>query len=359
MRFSILSRQFPLPEGSAPGRILFALCEGLIAEGHEVAVCSWGPDPPAIELPSWCEWARVDPATGVDGKLHALVRPRADVLRARWDAAPNSIAVADDHLSWPGVEARPRSVLTLHYLTKLDASALRRRALKDLQDRRAQSRAARRARVVLAYSQRLVEVLPCPATFVPIAYPVPPEPLPFVESPVAALLADWRWPPNWMALRWLLEDWPTVRSRIPTAELLLAGRGLEGIGPSDGVRVLGVVPRSSDVLARAAVLAFPVPPTSGPKVKVLESLAYGLPVVTTRAGVEGLVLPEGTGAVVVNRGRFAEELASLLSDPERRRTMGREGRAAVLAAHAPRPAARVRAKVIEAAFSGPRSDVQS
>ncbi|MEX2093698.1 MAG: glycosyltransferase family 4 protein, partial [Pirellulales bacterium] len=171
--------------------------------------------------------------------------------------------------------------------------------------------------------------------------------------PVAAVLADWRWPPNRIALRWLLEEWPAVRGRIPSAELLLAGRGLEGMTSSDGVKVLGFVGRSSDVLAQAAAVAFPAPATSGPKVKILEALACGLPVVTTTAGVEGLVLPGGAGAVVAGRGRFAGELASLLTDPERRRSMALQGRDAVLAAHAPRPAARARTAVIDQAFSEP------
>lgn len=350
MRFSVLSRHLPDPEGSAAGRILAATCEGLLQEGHEVAVCSWGPDAPTFTLPSWCEWRRVDAPTGAFRKVRTLLRPRGDALRAGWTPDSNAIAVADDPLSFAGVDGHPRSVVTLHYLTKLDSVAVGRRTASNVQDIRAEARAAKRARAVLAYSLRLVDVLPPGATFVPIAYPIPAEPLPFVEAPVAAVLADWRWRPNRVALNWLLEQWPRVRERISSAELLLAGRGLDGIASSGGVSVLGFVPSSRDVLARAAALAFPVPPSSGPKVKVLEAVASGLPVVTTPVGVEGLVLGENAGAVVTDRDRFAEDLAALLADPERRRRLGAEGRRAALESHAPRAAARTRVAAIERAL---------
>ncbi|MGH2784723.1 MAG: glycosyltransferase family 4 protein, partial [Actinomycetota bacterium] len=216
--------------------------------------------------------------------------------------------------------------------------------------RRAEARAARGARVVLAYSDRVADALAVPASFVPIAYPVPPESSAPVEEPVAAVLADWRWPPNRIALTRLLHLWPAVRERVPSARLLLAGKGLERMDASEGVRVLGFVPDSAEVLAQAAVVPFPIPDTSGPKVKVLEAIASGIPVVTTSAGIEGLVLPRGCGAIVATGARFVEELASLLQDPVHREALGRSGRRAVLAAHAPGPAARRRVAVLREAL---------
>ena len=185
----------------------------------------------------------------------------------------------------------------------------------------------------------------------PIAYPVPAEALPIVDEPVAALLADWSWPPNHRALEWLLAAWPDVRDAVPAARLLLAGRHLEraSVGSMAGVETLGAVASSTDVLARAAVIAFPCPPTSGPKVKVLEALAHGVPVVTTQAGVEGLVVEPGD-AVAVDRRHFASGLASLLTEPERRAQMAAGGRRSALAHHDGIPVARARLKAFEDAF---------
>jgi glycosyltransferase involved in cell wall biosynthesis len=173
---------------------------------------------------------------------------------------------------------------------------------------------------------------------------------------LAGLLADWRWPPNRWVLPRLLAMWPMVRAAVPDARLLLAGRGLHDVGDLAGVEVLGPLRCSADLLDRVALIAFPCPDTSGPKVKVLEALSHGLPVVTTPAGVEGLLLPPGSGAVVTGLEGFPAALADLLASPRRRTELGRSGREAMLAGHAPVPAARARVAAVAAAFAPDRRE---
>jgi glycosyltransferase involved in cell wall biosynthesis len=159
------------------------------------------------------------------------------------------------------------------------------------------------------------------------------------------MIADWAWPPNQSALRSLLRQWPAVRKLVPEARLLVAGRGPVDATTPPGVEVVGEVARARDVLARAAVLAFPCPPTSGPKMKVLDALASGLPVVTTGAGVEGLMLSPGSVTVTADRD-FATGLADVLRDDATRRLMAIAGRADVLANHRPEQAAAARLALI-------------
>jgi polysaccharide biosynthesis protein PslH len=154
------------------------------------------------------------------------------------------------------------------------------------------------------------------------------------------MLADWSWPANVTALRQLLDGWDEVRRLVPGATLLIAGRGAPDIS-ADGVQVIGPVARTVDAMAEAAVLAFPCPPTSGPKMKVLDACAAGLPVVTTMAGTEGLDVPE-TAIVTADADGYLRALTGVLADPQRRATMAEVARAAVLAHHSPEVAARAR-----------------
>jgi glycosyltransferase involved in cell wall biosynthesis len=275
------------------------------------------------------------------------VRPRHGIRRARWRPPPDAIALAEDPVSYLAVDRADRSAVTFHYLTELDAPALRIPKPSDVQDWRAEHYGARRARLVFAFSDRVARIARGRAHVVPIAYPVPDEVLPPYERPVALLFANWIWPPNSRALEWMLELWPDVRARVPGAELVLAGWGLDrmGVNAGPGVRVIGSVRRSVDALAQASVLAFPCPPTSGPKVKVIEALAHGVPVVTTEYGVEGIWLNRGEGAVVADRTGFAAALSATLADPERRYRLAATGRAAVAANHSGVAAAQHRVAV--------------
>jgi glycosyltransferase involved in cell wall biosynthesis len=246
-------------------------------------------------------------------------------------------------------------VLTQHYLTKLEMRALRRFELRDVQDLRAERRNARQAHLVLAYSQRVAAALGVPATPIPMAYPIPDEPLPLVDRPVATMLADWRWPPNHYALRQLLDAWPEVRDAVPDARLLIAGRHLDAsaVGTISGVEVVGPVAHSTDVLERSAVLAFPCPATSGPKVKVLEAMAHGLAVVTSPGGAEGVGAgaEPAPGLVSAPPAAFAGQLARVLGDSELRAELAAAGRAVVTRVHAPRAAARARVEACQALSS--------
>lgn len=339
----MVSRHLPDPEGTAAGRALWALGEGLVAAGHDLDVWSWWYDEPERELPAWCRWAPLPRESGARTRLRALVRPRSDVVRARWAPPEDAdVVVADDPVSFPAVAGQPRSVLTVHYSTVLDAAALGQRGPRTWQDRRAEGRFARRAAGVVAYSERVAGILGGAPAVAPIGCPLPEAP-PWrpVEEPRAACVADWRWPPNARAADTLRRAWPLVRERLPSATLELAGAGSEAFDdPAAGVRGRGRVPDAREVLAGAAVLAFPCPPTSGPKVKVLEAMALGLPVVTTAAGVEGVGEPEGdaTGAVAVAADEptaFADALVSALTDPAERVAMAERARAIVEAHHGP------------------------
>jgi glycosyltransferase involved in cell wall biosynthesis len=347
VRFAVASWHAPLPAGTAPGRILRATCDGLREVGHSVEVWVWGSEEPRGELPDWCHWRPVPPRPPWRMHLRALTRPRTEVELVEGALPDGDVAIADDPASFPAVARRPRTVAALHYSVRLDAAALHRRDPGAVQDRRLERRVAREAGLVLAYSDRVAATRPR-AVAVPVAYPTPAEPLDLVEAPVAAIVADWRWRPNEVALDRLAGLWPAIRRAVPGAELLVAGYGAEPqqqLGP--GISVLGPVPDSREVLARAAVLAFPCPPTSGPKVKVLEAMAIGLPVVTTPAGVEGLAVP-ADAAAVASVEDFATTLADTLADPDRRATQARAARAAVARNHSPATVARRRVELVVA-----------
>lgn len=345
MKLRVVSDHLPHPEGTATGRHIWAVCDAWIAMNHDVAVWCYGPGLAGLDPPSWCDLRPFRPKTGWRVKPRTLLFPRTDLAKAAWNLDEDAVAWADDPAGYAAIRRHPRRAVTTHYSVRLDASALREWSLPHVQDLRAERRAVRHAPVSVCFSSRVAAATHA-RTVVPSTVPMPSDPLPLVEQPRVLMIATWSWAPNRAALRALQASWARVVERVPTAELLLAGRGLDAGDASPGVRVLGEVPRTLDAMAQAAVLAFPCPPTSGPKLKVLDALAAGLPVVTTESGTEGLRLPSGVIGVA-GEHRFADALADVLVDPERRASMAREARAAVLREHSPEVAARARLSALK------------
>lgn len=117
-------------------------------------------------------------------------------------------------------------------------------------------------------------------------------------------------------LQWFLRAiWPQVRARLPGARLRVIGRDpqpklLKLAAPmADSVSIEGYVPDLGEALGQAAVMVNPLRFGSGIKLKVIEALARGLPVVSTPVGAEGIASGPGSGVLV---GQEPAELTDLL-----------------------------------------------
>jgi glycosyltransferase involved in cell wall biosynthesis len=99
-----------------------------------------------------------------------------------------------------------------------------------------------------------------------------------------------------------------------------------------GVKLHADVPDVRPFLHGAGVLAVPLRIGGGSRLKILEALAAGLPVVTTTVGVEGLALTPGEHCSVADgTDAFAAALLAALREQETAREQATRGRERVLA----------------------------
>lgn len=109
---------------------------------------------------------------------------------------------------------------------------------------------------------------------------------------------DWR--PNLDALEILLgEIFPLVRAVRPEAKLLIVGRNpprwlRQRIENIENATLSADVADVRPYLAQSSVMAVPLRIGGGSRLKILEALAAGLPVVSTSVGAEGLALTPGS-----------------------------------------------------------------
>ena len=142
-----------------------------------------------------------------------------------------------------------------------------------------------------------------------------------------------RHPPNVDAARWLgAEIWPLVRRRCPEELRIIGPDAPADVAAiaADGVAVVGWVPELEPVLDGALAMIAPLRFGAGMKGKVTQSLASGLPVITTAIGAQGLPVEDGVSVLLAETAEeFADAVARLRSDRGLWRTLARNGREVV------------------------------
>lgn len=128
---------------------------------------------------------------------------------------------------------------------------------------------------------------------------------------------SFRYAPNYRAMVWFLERvFPRLREAFPEATLTVTGdhAGL-GLPTLEGVSLVGHVEDVRPLVARAWVDVAPILEGGGTRLKILEAMALGTPVVATRKGAEGLDAVSGEHLLVADAPEaFADATVAILAD---------------------------------------------
>lgn len=148
---------------------------------------------------------------------------------------------------------------------------------------------------------------------------------------------DWR--PNLDGIDvFLTRVMPQVLAAEPGAHLSVVGRNppqslIRRLRRESNVELHADVKDVRPYLARSAVMAVPLRIGGGSRLKILEAIASGLPVVSTRIGCEGLIFEPGRDlSVVESEDQMAAALVETIRNPARAEEMVRSGRT-VIEAH--------------------------
>ena len=132
--------------------------------------------------------------------------------------------------------------------------------------------------------------------------------------------------PNVEAVQFLLSSiWPRVLAERPNAELHIAGRGLapDVVRGAQRVTYHGFVDDLSGFLRMVDVVLAPLRSGGGVKIKVLEAMAAGRPVVATSIGAEGIAGEDGVHFIVRDTpAQITAAVLDLLADDAARTSIG-------------------------------------
>ena len=128
--------------------------------------------------------------------------------------------------------------------------------------------------------------------------------------------------------------WPAIRRQHPDCTLTIVGNAppasIQPLDGRDGVVVAGYVDDLRPYYKRARVAIAPLRSGGGTRLKILEAMAFGTPVVSTRIGCEGLEVEDQVHLSLADDPvDFANRVSELLTDPSFGRRLARNGRALV------------------------------
>lgn len=187
---------------------------------------------------------------------------------------------------------------------------------------------AQLADAIVAISNTEVEWLEsvdkhAPITFMrPLARNVGMLPQKLEERHNAIFVAGWlagEASPNVPALKWYVEEvLPIIRAWIPDFVTYVSGASPPlsvQCMESDALVLTGFEPSLETLYGSARVAIAPILAGAGVKIKTIETMQYGVPVVATSIGAEGLAVTDGVDIDIADEApEFAARLAALLSD---------------------------------------------
>lgn len=374
MRILFASQLLPFPLDAGPKVRAYYVLRHLAAAGHDVTLlCFMRPDDRPQDLDEMARWCRaVEPVPMSRSRLRDLRdgalslvsrtpflirrdrRPEMNTRVARLLAAGAFEAFHADQL-WMAPLADlcgavglkvldqhnavfkvPERMATHHpnpaarVLLRAEASKLARfeRATVDRfddvvwvsrEDREAVSGPADTRR------QHVIPIAVDPQASAPV-----PRPRPFRVT----FLGGLHWPPNADGVRWFAQHvWPAVTRAAPGATFTVIGKGASRVLDSDSsarIDVRGYVEDLRTLLGETAAFVVPLRTGAGMRVKILDAWCWGLPVVSTTMGAEGIDVTPGEDMLVADEpAEFADALVGTLTDKALACRIAAGGRATV------------------------------
>ena len=139
---------------------------------------------------------------------------------------------------------------------------------------------------------------------------------------------------NYEAVRtFVAEVWPILRRERPGVSLLVTG-ATDGVDLSplaaDGVRFTGHLDDVKGVVETSTACVVPLRLGGGTRLKILEAMALGTPVISTTKGAEGLEVTPGEDILIASEPEdFARQVIRVLDDGGLAERLATKGRALV------------------------------
>ncbi len=252
---------------------------------------------------AWLGRPRLGPTVvDLDGLVDEGEKERADLIT---ETSSSRFGPHTLHASLARLQARVNARDWRHFQNTIAAEVDRVVLCSDAEVRRSG----------MANAELVVNTYPRPSA--------PPRPTALHQPPVVLFQGTFDYGPNVDGARWLVQEIaPGLRQQFPGTMVRLVGkttRTVEQLDDPPDVTSVGVVPSMAPELARADLAVAPIRYGSGTRLKILESFAHRVPVVSTTLGAAGLEACDGVHLLLADDPHeFVAACRRILTDPELR-----------------------------------------
>lgn len=146
-----------------------------------------------------------------------------------------------------------------------------------------------------------------------------------IQKPTLLFMGNFFWLQNIEAANYLMREvFPRVNKNLPNATLIIAGQNTkEKILEKDrhNIKIINISPDDSETVKKlyheATTFVAPIFGPGGTRLKILAAMASGLPVVSTKTGIEGLGVQDGEHALIAESPiEFTKKITELITNVE-------------------------------------------
>ncbi len=137
--------------------------------------------------------------------------------------------------------------------------------------------------------------------------------------------ASFKWYPNQNAVNWFLSNcWDRLKKEFETIKLVLAGNDPTGFAKElanrdENIISTGYVKDMDHYFRNSDIYILPIQIGAGIKIKFFEAMSYGMPLVTTKKGIEGIKNLNGEVCLSSeNPKEFIENIINLVESKKKR-----------------------------------------
>jgi polysaccharide biosynthesis protein PslH len=146
-----------------------------------------------------------------------------------------------------------------------------------------------------------------------------------VQQPRLLFCGSLDYDPNKNGLLWFfVKAWPIVKVRLPEIRLTVIGRngqdiGYEPLKKDPRINFIGEVDQVDEYYLKSHVAIVPLFEGSGTRLKILEAMSFGVPVVSTTIGAEGIAYQDRKNIIIADQENdFVEAIVQLIEKEELR-----------------------------------------